>query len=171
MVNLHAGCPQGSVLSAFLWLVLVNDVLELRFDYVHLTLGYADDLTLAVTHRDSATATAQLQIVCAEVAKWSKTVDLSINTQKTTFMLFSRGRNKQTTPLLVEGQTILPVREAYFLGFLLDPRLSWLPHVRAKCLSVKKMIFAIRRYLSSSWGLAKSRWKKLYSSTIEPMLL
>jgi len=38
-VNLHAGCPQGSVLSAFLWLVLVNDVLELRFDYVHLTLA------------------------------------------------------------------------------------------------------------------------------------
>ena len=158
-VNLHAGCPQGSVLSAFLWLVLINDVLELRFDYVHLTLAYADDLTLAVTHRDPATATAQLQDICTEVVKWSKTVDLSINTQKTTFMLLSRGRTRQTIPLLVEGQTILPVREAHFLGFLLDQRLSWLSHVREKCLKVKKLVFAIRRYLSSSWGLAKSRWK------------
>jgi ribonuclease HI len=170
-VNLHAGCPQGSVLSAFLWLVLVNDVLELRFDHVHLTLAYADDLTLAVTHRDPTIATAQLQDICAEVVKWSKSIELSINTQKTTFMLFSRGRARQQIPLLVEGLTILPVREAHFLGFLLDQRLSWLPHVRAKCLSAKKLIFAIKRHLSSSWGLAKSRWKKLYTSTIEPMLL
>ena len=89
LVNLHAGCPQDSVLYVFFWLVLVNYVLELRFDYVQLTLGYADHVTLVVTHRDPATTTAQLQNVCAEVVKWSKTVNLPISPQKTTFMLFS----------------------------------------------------------------------------------
>jgi len=170
--DLYAGCPQGSVLSAFLWLVLVDEVLALQFDFTHLTLAYADDLTLAVSHRDPAIATAHLQTICAEVTKWTRSVELTINAQKTTFMIFSRSRSRpQSITLSLEGQSILPVRETQFLGLLLDQRLSWFPHVRSKCLNVKKLIFAVKRHLSVTWGLSKSVLKKLYTSTIEPTLL
>ena len=170
-VDLHTGCPQGSVLSAFLWLVLVNDVLEIPFDFAYLNLAYADDITLAAAHRDPETATANLQKICAEVGKWSSSVDLTINARKTTFMLFSRKRNIPQISLQLEGQTIQPVRQFSYLGFLLEQRLSWLPHVQAKCLSAKKLIFAARRYLVNTWGLSMLRLKKVYVSAIEPMLL
>ena len=170
-VDLHTGCPQGSVLSAFLWLVLVNDVLEIPFDFVHLNLAYADDITLAAAHRDPETATANLQKICAEVGKWSSSVDLTINARKTTFMLFSRKRNIPSISLQLEGQSIQPVRQFSYLGFLLEQRLSWLPHIQAKCLTAKKLIFAARRYLANTWGLSMLRLKKIYVSAIEPMLL
>jgi ribonuclease HI len=171
-VELCTGCPQGSVLSAFLWLVLVDEVLALQFDFTHLTLAYADDLTLSASHRDPIIATTNLQNICNEVAKWSNSVKLVINPQKTTFMIFSRSRARpMSLSLLLEGITIAPVHEAHFLGLLLDQRLSWFPHVRNKCLNVKKLTFAIKRHLSATWGLSKSVLRKLYFSTIEPTLL
>ena len=120
---------------------------------------------------DPETATANLQKICAEVGKWSSSVDLTINARKTTFMLFSRKRNIPSISLQLEGQSIQLVRQFSYLGFLLEQRLSWLPHIQAKCLTAKKLIFAARRYLANTWGLSMLRLKKIYVSAIEPMLL
>ncbi|KAI9555026.1 hypothetical protein GHT06_020320 [Daphnia sinensis] len=48
VVNL--GCPQGGVLSSFLWVVLIDDVLRLSLPFPHLILGYADDLIRSLLH-------------------------------------------------------------------------------------------------------------------------
>jgi len=171
-VDLYTGCPQGSVLSAFLWLVLVDDVLHLSFDFHFLNLAYADDVTLAASHRDVAVAAGHLQVICDKVANWAKSVDLSINAAKTTFILFSRKRSQPPAIVLQIGdQFILPKSEVHYLGFLLDHRLSWHAHIQAKCNVAKKLIFLVKRCLSSTWGLSASRLKKLYSSSIEPTML
>ena len=171
-VELHTGCPQGSVLSAFLWLVLVDDVLQLPFDFDVLSLAYADDITLATSHTDPSIATAHLQAICAAVENWASSVDLSINSRKTTFMLFSRKRSPPpSVSLQLDGQSIQPVLQFLYFGFLLDHRLNWQPHVQAKCLSAKKLFFSAKRHLSVTWGLTSQRLRKLNISSIEPMLL
>jgi ribonuclease HI len=171
-VNLSTGCPQGSVLSAFLWLILVDDVLKLSFDFHFLTLAYADDVTLAASHKDPSIATAHTQAICDEVVSWARTVDLSINAAKTTFVLFSRRRTRPPDiSLNIDSLSITPVNEVQYLGFILDQRLSWSSHLQAKCLAAKKLIFLVRKCLAVTWGLSASRLKKLYSSTIEPTLL
>ena len=171
-VDLVTGCPQGSVLSSFLWLVLVDDVLELSFDFHFLSLAYADDVTLAASHRDVTVATAQLQVVCDKVVNWASSVDLSINAAKTTFILFSRKRSPPPDISLQFGDHLIqPRAEVQYLGFTLDRRLTWHAHVVAKCTAAKKLIFLVKRCLSSTWGLSSSRLKKLYSSSVEPTLL
>ena len=67
LVKLDTECPQGSVMSAFLWLVLFDDILQLLFDFDFLNLAYADDITLPTSHSDPETATSQLQSICAVV--------------------------------------------------------------------------------------------------------
>ena len=99
-------------------------------------------------------------------------VELSINPAKTSFMLFSRKRNwQQPVALLLNGRMIPPTKQIDFLGFLLDHRLTGVPHIQAKAVAAKKLIFAARRFLARSWGLSKSRLKRLYATTIEPMML
>jgi ribonuclease HI len=171
-VDLHTGCPQGSVLSAFLWLVLVDDVLDLSFNFPSLSLAYADDVTLVASHRDAAVATAHLQVICDKTISWAKSVELSINASKTTFILFSRRRAAPaSTTLQLDGHIIHPSLETVYLGFVLDHRLSWNAHIQSKCIAAKKMIFMVKRCLSATWGLSASRLKKLYASSIEPTLL
>ena len=171
-VNLYTGCPQGSVLSAFLWLVLVDDVLTLSCDFHFLSLAYADDVTLVAIHKDPATAVERLQIICDKVANWAKSVDLAINASKTHFVIFSRRRAlPAAASLSIDGVSIQPTKEVQYLGFILDQRLSWNAHIQAKCLAAKKLFFLVKKCLSVTWGLSMSRLKKLYTSTIEPTLL
>nr|CAH0100217.1 unnamed protein product [Daphnia galeata] len=40
--HVDLGCPQGGVLSPFLWSVLVDDALRLKFPFPSRIIGYAD---------------------------------------------------------------------------------------------------------------------------------
>jgi hypothetical protein len=68
--TINLGCPQGGVLSFFLWSVLIDDVLRLHFEFPFSIVGYADDLTLATSHKDPAKATHNLQLMCNHVLNW-----------------------------------------------------------------------------------------------------
>ena len=50
--TVNLGCPQGGVLSPFLWTVLIDDVLKLSFPFPHLIIGYAYDLTVTTFRKD-----------------------------------------------------------------------------------------------------------------------
>ena len=50
-VKLSLGCPQGGVLSPFLWNVVLDDVLRLVFPFDYLLIAYADDLAVAARHK------------------------------------------------------------------------------------------------------------------------
>nr|CAH0106964.1 unnamed protein product [Daphnia galeata] len=76
--HVDLGCPQGGVLPPFLWSVLVDDVLRLKFSYPFRILGYADDLTVATYHKDPSIATRNLQTMCDEVSNWCL-ITLTIN--------------------------------------------------------------------------------------------
>ena len=81
--------------SFFLWLVLVDEVLELPVDLNSQTLAYVDDITLVSSHKDPAVATRELQSIVSTVNIWANSMELSINPAKTSFMLFSRKRKWQ----------------------------------------------------------------------------
>jgi len=61
VIMIDTGCPQGSVLSAFLWIVLIDPALRLNINFEFLLLAYADDVTAVVSHRDPRIATSRLQ--------------------------------------------------------------------------------------------------------------
>jgi hypothetical protein len=66
-VRVDLGCPQGGVLSPILWSVLIEDVLRLKFPFPSLSVGFADDLTMATHHKDPLIATKICRL-CAVVS-------------------------------------------------------------------------------------------------------
>ena len=77
-------------MSPFLWNVLIDDILRLRFPFSFHILAYADDLTVATSHKDPHMAPANLQLVCNAVVNWCVESKLSLNAIKTIFKPFSR---------------------------------------------------------------------------------
>jgi hypothetical protein len=115
--HVDLGCPQGGVLSPFLWSVLVDDVLRLKFSFPFRILGYADDLTVATYHKDPSIATRNLQSMCDELSNWCLISKLSLNAIKTVFMIMCK-RLFDWSPLsiTINGMLIPPSIETLFLG-------------------------------------------------------
>ena len=44
--QIHIDCPQGSVLSLFLWIVLIDHILRRIFPFIFKIIAYADDIAM-----------------------------------------------------------------------------------------------------------------------------
>nr|CAH0112580.1 unnamed protein product [Daphnia galeata] len=151
--TINLGCPQGGVLSPFLWSVLIDDVLRLIFDFVFCVVGYADDLTLATSHKDPAQATRNLQLMCNHVLSWCIQNKMSLSAVKSVFMLiFNKIVDGSDLYLSINGTCIHPSPDTQFLGFTVDSRLKW-------------------SYLRATWGYDDLRLRYLYQAAVEPIVL
>jgi hypothetical protein len=86
-VCVDLGCLQGGVLSPILWSVVIDDVLRLKFPFPLLSVGFADDLTMATYHKDPLIATKNLQIMCNSVSDWCLINKMTLNALKKVFMI------------------------------------------------------------------------------------
>jgi hypothetical protein len=66
----HIGCPQGGVISPFLWNFLVDDLLRTAFPFPVKFGAYTDEIPVVTSHKDPAIATRNLQLVCNVVETW-----------------------------------------------------------------------------------------------------
>jgi hypothetical protein len=152
--TVNLGCPQGGVLSPFLWAVLIDDVLKLSFPFLHLSSGYTDDLTIASAHKVPEIATHNLQLMCNSISLWCSQSKMNLNALKTVLMLFHlQCPNASHLSISINDVLILPSTETVFLGFTFDSRLKWLSHFNAKAVAARKAFFAMLSCLRASWGL------------------
>jgi hypothetical protein len=88
--TLEVGCPQGSILSPFLWNILLESLFLLSFSFDFIIIAYADDVLLCATSVLAHLAVSNLQLMCNSVVDWGLNSKLSFNALKTVFMVFSR---------------------------------------------------------------------------------
>lgn len=172
LVAILLGCPQGSMLSPFLWNVMLDGMLRLELPSGVRIFAYADDVTILATDRDPAVAVRKAQEALEIIQNWLLGVKLRVNAMKTDLMVFSK--RKVTLPplsLLVDGQEIFPSFSTRLLGVKIDQHLRWTDHVEERELMFKRTLHSIRRYLGKTWGLSQYRMRTLYAAAIEPVLL
>jgi len=164
-IIISTGCPQGSVLSAFLWIALIDPALRLNLSFEFRLIAYADDVAVAVSHRDPRIATLRLKSICEAFAEWAKSVKLTISIVKTGYMLFSRRHRSSLEDITLDlfGQKFSPALNAQYLGLLLDWRLTWQDHIEEKCLAAKRLSFMVKRFIGATWGLSGQRLKMIYT--------
>ncbi len=73
--------------------------------------------------------------------------------------------------ILIDSVRISPAQGAMFLGFLIDCRLSWLPHITLKCSTAKRALHGTAGCLRRTWGCDKKRIALVYKSIVEPIIL
>ena len=141
------GVPQGSILGPLLFLLYVNDLPNVSLFDVRL---FADDACLLLSNKDSV----MLQKICdnelIKIHNWMKINKLSINFEKTNFMIFSKKRKKVKFNLDIEGNILNRVSNIKYLGIMINECLNWsshIQHVRTKISRACYIISKIRYYV------------------------
>ena len=138
------GCPQGGILSPFLWLVLIDDILKITVPVppavqCHL-IGYADDIVALVTHHCQQVASSYLQLTCNKIVSALNNVFLDINASKSVFIMFCRNAvQNPSLSITLKGVSIPPCDSTKYLGLVVDSGLKWREHIAYKCITSKKI--------------------------------
>jgi hypothetical protein len=101
------GCPQGGVLSPFLWNLVVDRLLVETNDLRFSTFGYADDIVNIVQGKFAHAVREPMQDALDVLVKWSVTEALNISRHKTTIVAITNRRKVQDLgPLTLHGKEL-----------------------------------------------------------------
>ncbi len=165
------GCPQGGILSPFLWNAAMDQLLhELQGKHLY-TQAYADDIAGVVVGIDPATLYTQAQTIINKAVRWGHGCGLKFSKAKTEAVMFTRRRAWHTTQTLkIEGSTITPSPRAKYLGIMIDAKLTYKDHVEMQVKKATAALVQTRRLVGKTWGLTPKMTKWIYKTMIMPIL-
>jgi len=143
LLSVSTGVPQGSVLGPTLFLLYINDMWRcsdgLRF------IHFADDTTVFGSGSDVDVLAANLNVQLENVYTWLCCNRLSLNVKKSSCMLISHRRNITVPSITIADAEIGVVREAKFLGIIIDDKLSFRPHTVELCKKLSRSVGILNR--------------------------
>ena len=121
---LFAVVPQGSSLGPLLFLLYIND-LPLSSPSSHFII-FADDTNILFSREDPVQLEKLINTELKEISNWFKLNKLSLNIDKTNFMIFKNKYNNKPMPdfkIEIDSKYIEQVDTTKFLGILIDNNL------------------------------------------------
>ena len=101
---------------------------------------FADDTDLFMSHKDPVYLAASHNFELNKLSAWFKTDKLSLNLEKTNFMLFKPTQKKYHFPMHIctTEQRIEQVSETAFLAVALNKHLAWKLHISQVARKISK---------------------------------
>src|SRR3984885_15376093 len=124
------GVPQGSNLGPLLFLLYIND-LPSASTLLHFIL-FADDTNIFYSHKSLDSLMKLVNSELSTAADWFKANRLSLNLNKTSFIIFHSHRKSilmQDLTIFIDNIPIQQVRSTKFLGVYVDENLTWTDHI------------------------------------------
>ena len=132
--------PQGSVLGPLLFLIYINDLLNVS-KYLPCFL-FADDTNIYFKHHYLIHLQKTMNRELKKVRKWLDANRLSLNINKTNFVVFHSPQIKLVGPVVIRFGKKKIKRESCVkvLGIMLDANLSWKYHIAELSKKLSKTI-------------------------------
>lgn len=143
--NVTYGIPQGSIIGPLMFLIYINNIASIGLTG-HLTL-YADDTCLFYFDKDISDIINDAQRDLDILNEWLKYNLLTVNTSKTSFMIFCN-KNKQIpefTPLTINNDKLKQSHLEKYLGLWIDDKLTWKPHIEHVKSKLTSLLGALRK--------------------------
>ena len=122
--TVQCGVPQGSIFDPLLFIIYMNDICnasELLFSIL-----YADDTSVQISGNDITYLVSSMNAELELLSKWFKANKLSLNAQKTFYLVFHRARIKDhELSIQIDGSTLNRSRNIKYLGVIIDHKLNW----------------------------------------------
>ena len=134
--DMDYGTPQGSCLGPLLFLIFINDI-HTSITYSSILL-FADDTTILNKHRNLRYLKWCVEEDMRGLLDWLKANKLTINLDKTEFILFSKDKCQTNMELEVEHIILKSSPWVKFLGLWIDNTLSWRKHLSILLIKLKQ---------------------------------
>ena len=174
IMSLYQVIPQGSVLSLYLFNILMDKLLRTidtqlpEFAKTQITIiSYADDIVITSNH---FYAKHILSLALDILQNTSTFLGLQINTAKTKAMAWNHSQKFPEFQFQVYNAPIEWVRTFKYLGVTFDDTLSFREHVDDVVNRATKRINILKHMASSPYGATQKKLLQYFKSCIRPIL-
>lgn len=127
ILNLNCGVPQRSTLGPLLFLLYIN---ELNVVTSFKTILFADDTCLVASGKNNTWLEKETNLKLKKINTWFLANKLTINYNKTNFMVINGNKSRRYNFKLMMGENILKqVTSVKYLGVIMDEKMSWKNHI------------------------------------------
>ena len=161
-LEITTGVPQGSVLGPLLFLIYINDLPNATELFTYL---FADDSTFLISGKNLNEVITKLNSELKKINSWFRSNKLSLNTEKTKFMIFNKKEDSivwedinvyldsnnasENNPELISKLSFINSQSQTpaikFLGVFIDSNLNFKYHIEYVRKKVSNSIYMINR--------------------------
>ena len=153
--NVICSVPQGSTLGPILFLIIINNLYNSTL--LLETILFSDDTNLFYSHNNIKELLITMNVELSHLNEWFCANKLSLNTDKTKYVLFYKAKTKDNLPLVLPELFINDVKiksenSLKMLGVMIDENLTWETHVELFENKISKnigILFKASRFLNS----------------------
>ncbi|MEW8546880.1 MAG: reverse transcriptase family protein, partial [Candidatus Thiodiazotropha sp.] len=172
------GVKQGEPLSPILFIVFLNDLAEelsinnnyfedngdIIEQFQKFILLFADDTMLL------ANTKLELQLLLNKLCTYCKTWNLTVNTNKTKVMIFSRSNRHEQVEIFYDETLLEIVNTFIYLGVNVSSNGKFYQSQKHLSEQASKALFALRKLFDSNLLCIKDKLK-LFDSLVQPILM
>ncbi|XP_039299150.1 uncharacterized protein LOC120354991 [Nilaparvata lugens] len=132
------GVPQGSVSSAILFIIFINDLLNIKFNGI--IQAFADDIAFLYSHKSKEVIKNNIVADLSILREWCSKNKMIVNVSKTKYINFDYRAVDFSAPILYHSQgctredcsceEIERVDSFKYLGLTFDEKMSWKKHIQ-----------------------------------------
>lgn len=174
-LDITSGVPQGSTLGPILFLIYVNDLLQIKIS--GRIYSFADDTSVLFTAKSKSELITKINKDLRKLSAWFWTHKLYANLEKTKIISYGYQHVNlyETLKLHFHPSCHEPctcnflnqVTETKYLGLILDDKLKWVPHTVHLQSRLRKLNFILYH---ASKLLTRAHLLRVYRAMYEPVL-